>query len=71
MHSNLTRATNSKLHQMIHERLQAHVVGEDRLRRLRHPAVPARRTRVRGRRVELGEQETRLGAASVADDEAG
>ena len=56
---------------MVHKRLQTHVVGEDRLRRLRHPAVPARRTRVRGRRVELGEQETRLGAASVADDEAG
>jgi len=58
---------------MIHESLQTDIVGENRLRRLRHPAaVPAaRRTRVRRTGVQLGEQETRLRAARVADDEAG
>lgn len=68
-HVILTRPTYSKLHQMIHERLQADVVGEDGLGRLGHAAI-ARGRRVRRGRVELGEQETGLGAACVADDEA-
>lgn len=54
---------------MIHKGLQANIIREDRLCSLRHAAV-ARGARVRGRRVELGEQETSLRAASVADDEA-
>ena len=54
---------------MVHERLQADVVGEDCLRRLAHATVGARRVRRRG--VELGQQEAGLRAAGVADDEAG
>ena len=64
------RKSNSQLHEMIHESLQADVVGEDGLGRLGHAAI-ARGRRVRRGRVELGEQETGLGAAGVADDEAG
>lgn len=62
----LARATNSKLHQMIHESLQTDVVGENRLGRLRDPAVAA--AGMRGARIEFGEQEARLRAAGVADD---
>ena len=53
---------------MIHERLQAHVIREYRLRRLRHTTVPARGTCVCRRRVEFGEEETRLRTAGIADD---
>lgn len=52
---------------MIHKRLQADVVSENRLRRLADTSVA--RGSVRRRWVELGEQETGLGAAGIADDE--
>ena len=52
---------------MIHKSLQADVVSENRLCRLADTSV-ARRG-VRRRWVEFGEQETSLGAASIADDE--
>lgn len=55
---------------MVHERLQAHIIRENCLRRLRNATVSTGRG-VRGRWVELGEQETGLGAVGVADDEAG
>lgn len=54
---------------MIHKRLQAHIVRENRLCRLRNTAVAT--SRMRGRRVELGEEESGLRATSVAYDEAG
>ena len=54
---------------MVHKGLQADIVCEDGLRSLADAAV-ARRG-VRGGRVELGEQETGLGTACVADDETG
>jgi len=50
----LSRATHSQLHEMIHESLQADVVGEDGLGRLGDAAV-ARGRGVRRGRVELGE----------------
>ena len=53
---------------MIHKRLQTDIVREDRLRSLAHSAVAT--GGVRRGRVEFGEQETGLGAAGVADDEA-
>jgi hypothetical protein len=49
------RPTNSKLHQMIHKRLQTNIIRKYRLRRLRHTPVPRRRTRMRRARVELRE----------------
>lgn len=55
---------------MLHERLQADVVREDRLRSLAHAAVRSG-ARVSSAGVELREEETRLTAAGVADDEAG
>lgn len=54
---------------MIHESLQADVVGENGLGGLGNAAVAARRVRSAG--VELGEQETGLRAAGVTDDETG
>ena len=63
------RPTNRKLHQMIHKRLQTDIVRENRLRRLAHTTIAA--SRVRGRGIELRQQEAGLGAAGVADDEAG
>ena len=65
----LVGAADSQLHQVIHEGLQADVVGEDRLSGLSDAAVAAARVRCAG--VELGEEETGLRAASVADDESG
>ena len=72
-HLKSARPTNSKLHQVIHKSLQTDIVRENRLRRLRHPAtVPAaRRARVRRTGVQFREQEARLRAPGVADDEAG
>jgi hypothetical protein len=52
---------------MIHERLQADIIRENRLSSLTDAAIAG--TRVGGGRVEFGEQETGLGAAGVADDE--
>jgi hypothetical protein len=66
--SHLTSPAHSKLHQMIHKRLQTNVVCEDRLRGLAHTTVAA--SRMRGRWVEFGEKEARLRPASVAHDEA-
>ena len=53
---------------MVHKRLQANIVRENGLGGLAHAAVAA--ARVGGGGVEFGEQETGLGAAGVADDEA-
>ena len=69
--SNLTRPTNGKLHQMIHKRLQTNIIRENRLRALTHTTIPTRTTRMRRRWIELGEQETGLRSASVADNETG
>ena len=63
----LTSAANSQLHQMIHECLQTNVIREDGLRRLAHTTVAL--CRMRCRWVELAEQETRLRASSIANNE--
>lgn len=54
---------------MIHKSLQTNIVREDRLGRLTDTTVAA--SRMRSGRVELREQETGLGPAGIADDEAG
>lgn len=54
---------------MVHESLQTDIIREDGLCRLTDTAIGA--GRVRGRRVELGQQETSLRATGVADDESG
>lgn len=57
---------------MLHKCLQRHIVCEDGLRALcPDTAVRASARGMCGRRVELGEQETRLGTAMVTDNEAG
>lgn len=57
---------------MLHKCLQRHIVCENGLRALRPNAAVCPRTRgMCGRRVELGQQETRLGATMVTDNEAG
>jgi len=53
---------------VIHKRLQADIVCEDRLRTLTDTAVRARG--VSGTGVEFAKQETSLGATCVANDEA-
>lgn len=63
-------AAHSELHQVVHERLQTDIIGEDGLCSLLHTTI-ACRARVRRRGVELGEQETGLRTAGVADDETG
>jgi hypothetical protein len=69
-HSNtLVRSADRQLHQVVHESLQADIVGENRLSSLSNAAVVARSVRCAG--VELGEQETSLRSAGVADDESG
>lgn len=56
------------LHEMVHERLQRHVIGKDGLCRLStNTAVCS--GRVGGGGVQLGEQETSLRPACVADNE--
>jgi len=67
--STLAISAHGQFHQVIHERLQTNIVGEDGLCRLTDTAVRARR--VRCRRIELGEQETGLRTAGVTDDETG
>lgn len=64
----LSSPTHSELHEMIHKRLQANIVREDGLSSLAHAAIAA--SRMRGGRVEFGEEETGLRAAGIADDEA-
>lgn len=54
---------------MIHERLQTDIVREDSLRGLANATVAL--CSVGGGGVQLAEQEASLGAAGVADDEAG
>jgi hypothetical protein len=53
---------------MIHKRLQTDIVRKDRLCSLAHTTVAT--SGVGRGRVEFGEEETGLGSASVADDEA-
>ena len=53
---------------MVHECLQADIVGENRLSSLRNATVAA--GSVRRARVEFGEQETSLRSAGVANNEA-
>ena len=53
---------------MLHERLQADIVCEDCLRSLRNTAIRPCGCMC-GRRVKLRQQESRLRAAGVADDE--
>lgn len=68
--NNLVRTTHGQFHEVLHECLQRHIVGEDCLCTLgADAAVRTSARRMRGRRVELGEEETRLGTAVVADDE--
>ena len=54
---------------MIHESLQADIVGENRLSSLCNATIAAGGVCCAG--VELGEQETGLRSASVADNETG
>jgi hypothetical protein len=54
---------------VIHKGLQRDIVGEDSLRGLRNTTVRA--SGVCGRWVELGEEETGLGAAGITDNESG
>ena len=57
---------------MLHERLQGHIVCEDGLRALcPDTAVRPGARRMCSRRVQLGQQETRLRASVIADDETG
>jgi hypothetical protein len=63
----LARTADSKLHQVVHERLQTDVIREDGLCRLTHASV-ARRGMCRGR-VQFREQETSLRAAGITDNE--
>jgi hypothetical protein len=65
----LVRSADRQLHQVVHECLQADVVGENRLSILCDAAVAAGSVRCAG--VELGEQETGLRSTGVADDETG
>lgn len=53
---------------MVHKRLQTNIVCEDRLRSLAYTTVTA--CRMGSGWVELGQEETGLGATRVADDEA-
>lgn len=53
---------------MIHKRLQTDIIRENRLRRLAHATIAA--SRVGSGWVQLGKQETGLGTAGIADDEA-
>lgn len=64
---NLTRSADSKLHQMIHESLQANIIRKDRLRSLAYAAITARG--MCGRWIEFGKEETSLGSTGIADDE--
>lgn len=64
----LASAAHGKLHQMLHERLQRDVIGEDGLRALTYTAVAT--SRVRGAGVEFAKQEAGLRATSVTDNEA-
>lgn len=59
----------NSLHEVLHKRLQRDVVGEDGLGGLGSDTAVCPR-RVRRRRVQLGEQETSLGSAGIADNEA-
>ena len=63
----LTSTADRQLHQMIHKRLQANIVGKDRLCRLAHTTIAL--CSMRCRRIELGQQETRLRTTSVTDNE--
>lgn len=63
----LSSTADSKLHQVVHEGLQADIVGEDGLRGLSYTSV-TRRGMCR-RWVELGEEETCLRTACITDDE--
>ena len=63
----LAVTTDGEFHKVIHKSLQGHVIREDGLSGLGNASVGARG--VRGGRVEFGEQETRLGATGIADDE--
>jgi hypothetical protein len=57
---------------MLHKCLQGHIVCEDGLRALRpDTAIRSGARGVRRRWVELGQQEARLRAAMVTDNEAG
>lgn len=66
-HYHLVVSADCQLHQVVHKGLQADVVGENGLCGLADAAVCARR--VRGRGVELGEEETCLRTTGVADNE--
>lgn len=63
----LSRSTDSKLHEMVHKRLQADIICEDGLSCLTDTSVRGRSMRSRG--IQLSEQETSLRATSIADDE--
>jgi hypothetical protein len=56
------------LHEVVHESLQRDVVGENSLRR--HASTVASCCMCRGR-VELGQEEARLGPTGITDDEPG
>lgn len=54
---------------MLHKHLQAHVVGENRLSRTRTlRRTIHRRRHVRRRRIQLGQQETRLTSPLITHD---
>ena len=65
----LVRAADRQLHQVVHECLQADIVGENRLSSLRDATVAAGSVCCAG--VELGEQETSLRSTGIANDETG
>lgn len=62
-----SRGLNNLLHQVIHEGLQRHVIRENCLGALGWCTVGS--CGVRGRRIQLGQQETGLGTACVTNDE--
>ena len=56
------------LHKMVHECLQGNIISEDRLR---CHAASVTTGRVSGGWVQLGQKETCLRSASIADNETG
>lgn len=63
------RPANSKFHQVIHERLQRHIIRKYRLRGLLHAPIP-RTGRMSRTRIQFREQKPRLRSTSITHDEA-